>query len=124
MKLVAVLDAERPQVDEAPDAGRLHRRDHVARPVQVDREKLPPAVPVARDRHEVDHGVDAGERRRECRRAADVPGAQLDVRGEGRGEPPGDLLTGCRRSHERRDAVARPEQLRERGGFRRSPMRR
>src|SRR5664279_4879265 len=57
VELLAILHAHRAEVDETPDAGSLDRGEHVSRAVQVDREELLAALPVARDRDEVHHRV-------------------------------------------------------------------
>ena len=119
-----VLDAHRAHVDEPPDARRLHRRDDRSGALGVDQAQVRAAVEVARDGDEVDDGIDAGQRRRERRRAGDVADPELDARALGGREPAEDDLAGRRRPDERDDPMAGREQGRARCGCRRSRWRR
>ena len=80
-------------------------------PPRLTRRRSLPAVPVARDRDQVDDGVDAGERRESVAGGQHVAGAQLDGGGQRRREPARDDLAGVRGAHERDDAVAAPGEL-------------
>jgi hypothetical protein len=58
VELGVVLDAHRAHVDETPNAGLPHPGDDGTRPLGVDQAQVGASVEVARDRREVDHGVD------------------------------------------------------------------
>ena len=98
-----VGDAERAHVDEPPDAGLLHRGDDRPRALGVDQAQVRAAIEVARDRDQVDDGIDAGHRRGEGRRPGDVADPRLDLRALVAREPAEDHLARRRRPDERDD---------------------
>ena len=95
------------------DAGAGHRGQHGARSLGVDPGQVGAAVEVARDGHQVDDGIDAGQRRRQRGRMRDVALAQLDAGSKGGGQAAEDGLAGRLAANQRHDAVAGGQQGRD-----------
>ena len=93
-------------------------------PFGVDQAQVRAAVEVARDRHEVDDGVDAGQRRPERVRAGDVADARLDARRGAAGSRREDRLAVGRRPDQRDDPMIRRPAAPGTCGCRRSRSRR
>ena len=108
-----VGDAHRAHVDEAADPGLLHRGDDRAGALGVDEAQVRAAVEVARDRDQMDDGIDTGHRRGEGLRPGHVADPDLDVLPLGGREPAVDHLTSGRGADHRDDVVTRRQQTRD-----------
>ena len=106
MQVRVILNAHRAHVDQAQHTGRGHRLDQGPGTFRVDESQISAAPEVARDGHQVDDPVDAGECRGQAVGAGDVAAAQLKVRALYRGQSPGHGLSGGGGADEGHDVVA------------------
>jgi hypothetical protein len=88
----------------------FHIAAMTARALGVDQAKVGAAAKVARDRDEVDHRIDPGERRLERVGASHVADPDLDPLAAFGRQPAYDDLAGRRRPGQRHDAMAGRQQ--------------
>lgn len=112
MQPIALEHAEGTEVDEAADAGRLRRGDEVRRAAGVDALEVCAAVPIARQRDEVDDRVAAVDGAAERGGIDDIAEAHLQCAGGGGVADP-QPLRGLLVTHERHDLVSGGEECGE-----------
>jgi hypothetical protein len=108
-----VDDAHRAEMDEPPDAGLGRGPEHEPRPFRVDQPEARAAVPVARDRREVEHRLGAVEGGRQRLGPGDVAGRRREAGALSGGEAAPDGLARMLGADERVDVVPGVEERRD-----------